>query len=506
LPLVRTRPAVTRVAVAFAVYIVIMVALAAYRWQIWSFGADTGTFTQVALNALRGFQDTSELGSHFHVHWAPILVVLYPFAAATHSGLSIQIVQIVVIGLGVFPFFALARRYVDDGLAATLATIVLLYPPLLAVAFDEFHEIAFYPALVFALVWAIDAERWLPAALFGLLSLLVREEALLVLAVFGVVLAVAGWRSPRSGARGLLFLEPRDRRSAIAFGVALAIVGPLVFAFYFGVVAPALGGWTASHYYVYSFARGPRELLVALFTRPLEVIRAIATPGRATYLIEALAPLLFVGVRSPWMFVVVPGLAVVLLSSDPIAWRMGSHYSGLWAPWFLIATAAAIAGIDRARATRTFARRLTGWIVACCAIVLVAFDPLHPAHYLRAPYADRADARLALASIPVLASVYTHDEWYAHVAGTMPAAEHIWNEPEYAILADDFPHANTFEPFMRLEVSRGCYAIARRYRAVVVYGRTARALVQRSCRIRRGDVRPAEYRLPASRAGTPVVD
>jgi len=474
-----------RVTIMFAIYVAVMGAMAIYRWQIWSFGADTGTFTQVALNAFAGFGDTSELGSHFHVHWAPILVVLFPFASATHSGLSIQIVQIAVIGLGIFPAFAFLRRYVDDDLAATMAGITLIYPPLLAVAFDEFHEIAFYPALVFALLWAIDSGRRAWMAVFAVLLMLVREEALLVLAIFGVFLAIAAARSPRSNARGLLFWEPRDRAPAIVLGIALAIAGPLVFAFYFKVVAPSLGGWTASHYYTYPFAHGPAQIVAALFTRPLDVVRAIAAPGRLTYLIEAFAPLLFLGLRSRWMFVTIPGLAVVVLSSDAIAWRMGSHYAGIWAPWLLVATADTIVRISRSDAPRIGARRLASIVVAACALVLIAFDPLHPAHYLRPPYPDLADARRAFAIVPTSTSVYTHDEWFAHVAGTRPESEHIWNEPDYVVLASDFPHAETFTPFMDLQVARGCYAVEQRFDNVLVYRRTDLATRSESCRIPR---------------------
>jgi hypothetical protein len=272
-------------------------------------------------------------------------------------------------------------------------------------------------------------------------------------------------------------------------GCALAIVAPIVFAFYFLVVAPALGGWTASHFYVYSFASGPRAVVAALVTRPLDVLGAIATPGRATYLLEALAPLLFLGLRSRWMFVVAPALAIVILSSDAIAWRMGSHYAGLWAPWLLVATTDTIVRI--ARSSQGRARRLAGWIVAVCALVLIAFDPLHPLHYLQPPYADRAAANAALAAVPLDASVYTHDEWYAHIAGVRPASEHIWNEPDYVVLAEDFPNPARFEPFIRLEVARGCYAVERRVRGVVVYRRTALASQSPGCRIRRGDRRKA---------------
>ncbi|MBD5636151.1 MAG: DUF2079 domain-containing protein, partial [Candidatus Eremiobacteraeota bacterium] len=186
---------------------------------------------------------------------------------------------------------------------------------------------------------------------------------------------------------------------------------------------------------------------------------------------------------SRWMLVVFPGLAIVVLSSDPSAWRMGNHYAALWAPWLLVAAAQTIVG--KARASRVTAGRFAWAVVACCAIVLVAFDPMHPGHYLRAPYADRADARRAFGSIPPDASTFTHDEWFARMTGRRPALEHVWNEPEYAVLADDFPNAFTFLPFIRLEVARGCYAVERRYAAVVVYGRTKAATTQTRCRIDR---------------------
>ncbi len=473
----------SRVVIAFSLYVAVMGALAACRWHAWSYGADTGTFTQSAASAFAGLRNTSELGSHLHVHWSPILVALYPFVALTHSGLSIQIVQVLLIGAGAFPFFAFVRRYVDDRLAATLAIVALIYPPLLAVAFDEFHEIAFFPALVFALLWAIDAGRWALAALFGTLLLFVREEALLVIAGFGALLALAALRSPGPQARGLLYFEPRSPRPAFVLGASLALAGPLVFAFYFGVVAPSLGGWTASHYYNYPFADGPFALLAACFTRPFDVVRAIATPERATYLLEAFGPVLFLALRSPWTIVAAPGLALCLLSSEPIAWRMGSHYPGLWAPWLLVATADRVVRSARARPSLQPARRLLAGIVACCALVLAVFNPAHPFHYLTPPYGDLAAAQEAFAAVPAGAGVFTHDEWFSEMSGRRPGAQHVWNEPEYAVLARDFPNAQRFEPFIDLEVSRGCYAVERSVRNVVIYRRTAIATSFAQCRI-----------------------
>jgi hypothetical protein len=121
--------------------------------------------------------------------------------------------------------------------------------------------------------------------------------------------------------------------------------------------------------------------------------------------------------------------------------------------------------------------------VACCALVLAVFNPAHPFHYLTPPYGDLAAAQEAFAAVPAGAGVFTHDEWFSEMSGRRPGAQHVWNEPEYAVLARDFPNAQRFEPFIDLEVSRGCYAVERSVRNVVIYRRTAIATSFAQCRI-----------------------
>lgn len=454
-----------------------MSALAAYRWHIWSYGTDTGTFAQVALHAFSGFRDGPEDTTHFAFHWAPLLAVLYPFVATTRSPLSIQIVQAVAIGAGVFPFFAFLRRYADDDLASRLALLALVYPPLAAVAFDEFHEIAFYPLLAFALVWALDAERPLIAAACAALAVLVREEVPIVLGVFGLALIVAGLVRRGTPGRGLLVWEPRAPRAAIAAGIGLCVLSAATLYAYFGVVIRALGGWRPAHFYDYPFAHGPVALIAAAFVHPLLVAGAVVTLGRFTYLLEALVPLLFLPLRSAWFVVALPGLLIVLLSSDAITWRMGSHYAASWIPWVLLGTAAAVVRLARTRSEAAAKRTLTV-VFTLCAIVFVAFNPMHVVHYMVPPYRDLADARRALALVPAGASVITHDEWFVHVAVRDPRATVFWRGagPQYAVFADDYPN-DSFQrellPRIRAAVAAGRYRVVARFGAVVVYERIA---------------------------------
>jgi uncharacterized membrane protein len=459
---------VRRVALWYAAYVAVLGALAAYRWTIWSYGTDTGTFAQVALDAFSGFRDGPENTSHFAFHWAPLLAVLYPVVAVTRSPLSIQIVQVAVIGASVFPFYALLRRYAGEAFASRIALLALLYPPLMAVAFTEFHEIAFYPVLALTLVWAIDAERWAVFGACSLLCVLVREEVPIVLIVFGLALVVAAFVGRGERGDGLLYWRPRAPRATALAGAWLVVLGTATLIAYFHFVVPALGGWRPAHFYSYPFADGPVALIGAMLVQPFTVLAAVATLGRLTYLIEAFAPLLFLPLASAWMAVALPGLAIVLLSSEGITWRMGSHYAAIYVPWLLLGTAAVL--------IRSGRPRLLTAIFAVCAIVLVAFNPMHVGHYLTPPYRDLADARKAFGVVPRDANVSTHDEWYTHYALEYPNATIAWlYPPEYAVFADDFNNGSFRDgvlPRLREGVASGRYRIVAQFGAVKVYKRS----------------------------------
>src|SRR6202011_5530232 len=56
----------------------ILSVLAAVRAADWSYGADTGTFVQIILDAFGGMYNGVELTTHYRFHWSPDLVLLWP--------------------------------------------------------------------------------------------------------------------------------------------------------------------------------------------------------------------------------------------------------------------------------------------------------------------------------------------------------------------------------------------------------------------------------------------
>ncbi len=309
-----------------ALTVALILAICAWlRVLFMSYGTDTGTFAVAISNASSGMYDLGEHGSHFRYHWSPILFALFPVLLAARSIVTLQLVQVAAIVGSVFALYSLILPHLGEKLALRVSLLALIYPPLIGLAFSEFHEIAFVPLLTFLLLQATDRRSWGWYALWAALLLCVREDVALILGCFGVTLALLG-------------LQGR-RRDEIVAGSATALGVAVVLWFYFDVVEWHLGGWRPAHFYVYPFAAGPFAVAASLLTWQ-----------RLTYLLEIFVPLAFLPLRTRWALFAAPGLAIVLLANSPSVYRMGMHYVSLWLPWVLVAAAAG-AATSRARAS-----------------------------------------------------------------------------------------------------------------------------------------------------------
>jgi uncharacterized membrane protein len=447
--------------VAFA----ILAVLAAVRAVDWSYGADTGTFVQIVLDALGGMHNGVERTTHYRFHWSPSLVLLWPLLAATHSLWVLQAV-LAAATVACAPLLAAVARLgfgrgpLERGVADRIGAVALVYPPLVAVGFGEFRDLGLLPALALGWWLALRTRSWWWVAACALLLAGLREDVCLELAIVGAVVALGALRD---GDRPLLV--------AGAASTAVALLSDAIYVF---VVLPQVGPWPPSHFYEYPFAHGPLALLTAPFTHPLAFGAAILTLGRLTYVLEALVPLGFVPLRSRLAWLAVPGFAIVLLANSGLVWRMGMHYAALWIPWLLLAFGGGIAALRLQRRWTTVAFVLS-------AVVLVAFSPLHPLHYLRPSYHALADARAALDCVPADATLATHDEWYTAVAarraGAMVLGVRVAElHAAYLVVADDFPNRDVQAvvlPQVRELVAASAYRPLCRRGQVTAYARAS---------------------------------
>jgi uncharacterized membrane protein len=454
--------------VATLVLFVVLTALAIVRTLFWTYGADTGTFVQIVLDAFGGMRNGVEHTTHFRYHWSPALALLWPLVAATHALLALQIVQILATVATGPLLYLLVRPYLPERLAVRAGILALVYPPLVGIGFNEFHEVGLFAPLAVGMMLAADRRRWGWFALCTLAIAGLREDLCLEVAIAGAALAVAGTPAGRA-------------RAVTVAGLLAAAAGIATLAFYYGVLIPRLGPWVPAHFYVYPFADGPLALAVAPFVHPAAWVAAIVTFGRFTYLLEALLPLALLPFFSRWSLLALPGLGIVLLANSGLVWHMGMHYAAIWIPWLLIGAAFGVRNVMRRWGERVAARFLTT-ALAICAIVLIAFNPLHPLHYLKPNYHDLNAARAALACVAPNATVSTHDEWYTAIAARRPGATlQLADGPDYLVYADDFDNAafqSTLLPAVRANVAAGRYRVLCVVDHVKTYQRTPQGAAQ----------------------------
>jgi uncharacterized membrane protein len=440
---------------------VVLAGLAAVRAVDWSYGADAGTFVQIVLDAFGGMHNGVEQTTHYRFHWSPTLVLLWPFLAATHSLWVLQTI-LAAATVACAPLLAaiarcgFAARRLQPWIPERIGAVALVYPPLVAVGFAEFRDLGLLPVLALGWWLALQRRSWAWAGACAVLLAGLREDVCLELAIVGLVVGASAARD--------------GDRAKLAAGLGSAGLALLSGAIYVTVVLPRVGPWPPSHFYEYPFAHGPAELLLAPFTHPLAFGAAILTLGRLTYVLEALAPLAFVPLRTRLAWLAAPGFAIVLLANSGLVWRMGMHYAALWIPWLLLAFAGGIA-------TLRLQRRWTSIAFGLSTVVLIAFNPLHPLHYLKPSYHALGDARAAIACVPSGATLATHDEWYTAVAARRPEAMVLGVDPppaDYLVVADDYPNqafAQDVLPRVRALATSGAYSAVCRFGAVATYRR-----------------------------------
>ncbi len=270
------------------------------------------------------------------LHVEPILFLLVPFYWIGIGGPEfLLVVQAVVVALGAWPLYLIARPRIGawGGLAASLA--YLLYPALEAAVLYDFHAVTLFPTLVlFAFYWLERAmaspwhnrqagqvshgSYWGRFALFLGLAMACKEDMGFIVAMLGLYV----WLVYRRWGPALIIFVP-----GVAWSL-LAIFG----------VQTLFGGNVQSDRYTW---------LAEAVTQPAliwdHLWRQVDLPG---YLWGMLAPTGGLALLSPLALLpTLPSLAINLLSSHGLQWRLEEfHYAAPIAPFVFIA---AVQGIER---------------------------------------------------------------------------------------------------------------------------------------------------------------
>jgi uncharacterized membrane protein len=291
-----------------------------YVQVVWSLAAGYGPY--VTFPPMHAWGD----------HLSPVLYLMVPIGWSAPGAVGLLIVQTLVLAAGALAVYGYAQRHLGAvPAAAALALLFVVNPSLHGVNLRDIHPQAFAITLIIAAALAFDAGRYAWCAVALVLTLACREDAAVAVVGFGIWLAVA--------------------RGRWRLGALLAVASVLLLAADLKYVLPYFRGEPYPHLHRYAYLGSSLgEMLFNIVARPWRWIGVVLTGGRLLYLLLMLAPLGFLSLLAPRVLLAAaPGVAMNLLSIDPVLFNFRSQYQSFVLPFLMLAV---IEGYARIREWR----------------------------------------------------------------------------------------------------------------------------------------------------------
>ena len=127
--------------------------------------------------------------SHFAVHVSPVYYLLLPFYLIVPRPETLQVLQAAVLASAVIPLWKLGQHHnLKPMLRFGLCLLLLLYPAYSGGTSYDIHENAFLTPLLLWLFYGIDRRNGFITALAAILTLMVKEDAAVYVAVVAIFL------------------------------------------------------------------------------------------------------------------------------------------------------------------------------------------------------------------------------------------------------------------------------------------------------------------------------
>ncbi len=133
--------------------------------------------------------ERDKLLSHFAVHISPIYYLMLPFYCLVPRPETLQVLQAAILASAVIPLWLLGKRHgLHPGLRTLVCVLLLLYPSYAGGTSYDLHENCFLTPLVLWLLYGIDKKNISITAAAAILTLAVKEDAAVYVAVIALYL------------------------------------------------------------------------------------------------------------------------------------------------------------------------------------------------------------------------------------------------------------------------------------------------------------------------------
>lgn len=238
---------------------------------------DMGNVEQTLWNTANGdyyrMTTASPATSRLYYHVEPILLALAPFYNIWPNGNWLLILQTIILALGAWPVYLIAKKIINNRTAALMLAIsYLLFPAIHQANSVDFHPLALGSTFIlFAFYWFLE-QKYSYSFIFFSLAIMCREEYALMVGMFGLYFVVARrlWR----------------------FGFGLMVMGLGWFLFVFLLIMPTFSPvdsvlqWDLYQH----LGSGPQEIITNFFTQSGNAAASLLNSGHLSYILYLLAP------------------------------------------------------------------------------------------------------------------------------------------------------------------------------------------------------------------------
>lgn len=167
--------------------------------RVYSFSTpsyDMGIFSQMFYNMKESGLPMTTLErdgllSHFAVHVSPIYYLLLPLYWLFPTPAALQVMQAAVLTSAVIPLWKLGKHHgLSDAQRMLICALLLLYPAYSGGTGYDIHENCFLTPLILWLFYGIDRKNLIVTSIASILTLMVKEDAAVYVAVIALWLIV----------------------------------------------------------------------------------------------------------------------------------------------------------------------------------------------------------------------------------------------------------------------------------------------------------------------------
>ncbi len=222
--------------------------------------------------------------SHFAVHVSPIYYLLLPFYSLFPTPVTLQILQAAVLTSAVIPLWKIGKHHGLTGVQRTLICAALfLYPAYSGGTSYDIHENCFLPPLILWLFYGIDKKNTAVIAVAAILTLAVKEDAAVYVAVIAVWLIV----------KTVLNSGKRDIKNLVT-GTLLLAVSLIWFFLVTGYLAESGDGVMTNRYknFMYDGSSSLITVIKAVILSPAKVLYECVDADKLKFIAMTMLPLL----------------------------------------------------------------------------------------------------------------------------------------------------------------------------------------------------------------------